>query len=133
MAIVYANESDLSPEEFIEVLNLSTLGLRRPVSDLPRISAMLKGANIIVTARDNGALVGVSRAISDFSYCTYLSDLAVAATHQGQGIGKALIQQTHQTAGLETTLILLAAPGAATYYPYIGMTQHQSCWIAPKK
>ncbi|MCA9266404.1 MAG: GNAT family N-acetyltransferase, partial [Planctomycetales bacterium] len=82
-----------------------------------------------ITARDNGRLVGVSRAITDFSYCVYLSDLAVDEAYQRQGIGKALLRQTHEAAGLNTTLILLAAPKAASYYPHIGMESHNSCWI----
>ena len=31
--------------------------------------------------------MGVSRAITDFAYCTYLSDLAVDESYQKQGIG----------------------------------------------
>ena len=57
-------------------------------------------------------LVGVSRAITDFAYCTYLSDLAVDERHQRRGIGRELIRRTHEAAGLHTTLILLAAPKA---------------------
>ena len=71
---------------------------------------MLAHADIIVTARSNGRLVGVSRAITDFSFCTYLSDLAVDRGFQRQGIGKELIRRTHDAAGLHTTLILLSAP-----------------------
>ena len=36
-----------------------------------------RAADIIVTARADGLLVGISRAITDHSFCTYLSDLAV--------------------------------------------------------
>jgi GNAT superfamily N-acetyltransferase len=89
---------------------------------------MLRQADLIVTARDAGRLVGISRAITDFSYCCYLSDLAVDAAYQRRGIGKRLIAQTHQAAGELTTLILLAAPAAESYYPRIGMQQHPSCW-----
>jgi predicted N-acetyltransferase YhbS len=94
---------------------------------------MLKNADLILTARTaDGLLVGVSRAITDFSYATYLSDLAVDAAHQRQGIGRELIRRTHEAAGLHTRLILLSAPKAQSYYPHIGMRQHNSCWfIAP--
>jgi len=108
------------------------LAERRPVSDLDTIQAMLKNADVILTARFGGLLVGVSRAITDFAFCTYLSDVAVDEKFQRQGIGRELIRRTHEAAGLHTTLILLAAPKAQTYYPQIGMTQHQSCWIIPR-
>jgi len=130
--IDYQLEPDLSVEEFIDVLVRSMLAERRPVDDIPTIAKMLAHADILVTARQDGLLVGVSRAISDFSYCTYLSDLAVDAAFQGRGIGRELIRRTHEAAGLSSTLILLSAPKAQTYYPHIGMTKHESCWIIPR-
>ena len=57
-----------------------------------------------------------------------LSDLAVDVAFQRRGIGRELIRQTHLGAGLNTSLILLAAPKAETYYPHIGMLHHNSCW-----
>ena len=126
-------ELDLTAVEFIDVLVRSTLAERRPVLEPTTIGNMLKNADIIVTARtDTGSLVGVSRAITDFAYCTYLSDLAVDQEFQGHGIGKRLIRKTHELAGLSTTLILLAAPKARTYYPHIGMQPHDSCWVIPR-
>jgi predicted N-acetyltransferase YhbS len=131
--VSYQLESDLAAAEFIDVLVRSTLAERRPVDRPDVIAAMLRHADIVVTARVDGQLVGVSRAISDFSYCTYLSDLAVDEAHQGQGIGRELIRRTHEAAGVDTTLILLAAPNARTYYPHIGMRAHESCWIIPRR
>jgi GNAT superfamily N-acetyltransferase len=128
----YQREQDLGADEFISVLERSGLAERRPVGDRERITAMLRNADVIVTARTaQGRLVGVSRAISDGSYCTYLSDLAVDRDFQGRGIGRELIAATHRIAGRQTTLILLAAPGARSYYPHIGMQPHDSCWITP--
>jgi predicted N-acetyltransferase YhbS len=131
--VLYQLEPSLTPDEFIDVLVRSTLAERRPVHDLDTIRAMLRNASVILTARINGVLVGVSRAITDFSYCTYLSDLAVDEKHQKQGIGRELIRRTHEAAGLGTTLILLSAPKAQTYYPHLGMTKHESCWNIPRQ
>lgn len=126
--IKYDIENQLSPFEFKEVLVRSTLGERRPVDDLNRLTLMLKHANLIVTAREQGKLVGVSRALTDFSFCTYLSDLAVDLDYQKKGIGKELIRRTKQAAPL-AKLILLAAPKAIPYYPKIGMTQFEFCYF----
>jgi GNAT superfamily N-acetyltransferase len=129
--IDYAVEPDLGPLEFVDLLRRSTLAERRPV-DRPEVMAgMLRQADVIVTAREAGQLVGVARALTDFNFCTYLADLAVAETHQRQGIGRELLRRTHLASGLETTLILLAAPAAVDYYPHIGLTPHPSCWIQP--
>jgi ribosomal protein S18 acetylase RimI-like enzyme len=132
-SITYTSESDLGVREFVDVLRRSTLADRRPVDDASTMAGMLAHADIIIAARsEDGLLVGVSRAISDFSYCTYLSDLAVDVAFQGRGIGRELIRQTHLAAGLCTSLILLAAPKAETYYPHIGMLRHDSCWRIPR-
>lgn len=125
-------EPQLSVEDFIGLLRRSTLAERRPIDDLARMEGMLRHADLIATARtSDGLVVGVSRAITDYNFCTYLSDLAVDAAYQRRGIGKQLIDFTHDSAGRETTLILLAAPRAVDYYPHIGMQPHPSCWITP--
>ncbi|MEZ0259979.1 MAG: GNAT family N-acetyltransferase [Alphaproteobacteria bacterium] len=127
--IVYALEPGLAPAEFRDVLVASTLGERRPVGDLARLDTMLRKADIIVTARHDGKLVGVARAISDFSFCCYLSDLAVDTSYQHQGIGKRLIEETHKASGPLTGVHLIAAPAAEQYYPKIGMEHVPSCWL----
>ena len=129
MTVEYRLEPELEPAEFIDVLVRSTLAERRPVGRPEVIAAMLANADLVVTARADGRLVGISRAVTDFAYCTYLSDLAVDEAYQRQGIGRELIRRTHEAAGLGTTLILLAAPKARTYYPHIGMQPHDSCWV----
>jgi GNAT superfamily N-acetyltransferase len=129
MDIAYALEPDLDVAEFADVLVRSTLAERRPMDRPDLLRGMLAHADIIATARCNGRLVGISRAITDYSYCTYLSDLAVDRAFQGQGIGRELIRRTHDAAGKHTSLILLAAPKARTYYPHIGMESHDSAWI----
>jgi len=129
VTVEYRLEPELEPAEFIDVLVRSTLAERRPVGRPEVIAAMLANADLVVTARADGRLVGISRAVTDFAYCTYLSDLAVDEAYQRQGIGRELIRRTHEAAGLGTTLILLAAPKARTYYPHIGMRPHDSCWV----
>ncbi len=132
-SITYAQEPELARAEFIDLLRRSTLDQRRPVDQPDVIDGMLKHADLILTARTaEGQLVGVSRAITDFSYCTYLSDLAVDEAFQKQGIGRTLIDKTHDAAGRHTSLILLSAPAAASYYPHLGMRKHESCWVVDR-
>ena len=133
MEVIYAVEPGLGVDEFLDVLARSTLAERRPIEEPETIRGMLAHAGVIATARVGGFLVGVSRAITDRSYCTYLSDLAVDRDYQRRGIGRELIRRTHEAAGLGTTLILLAAPKARAYYPRIGMEGHDSCWFIPRR
>ena len=131
--VCYAIEPEVAAEEFLGVLARSGLDARRPVGEPATIAGMLRHADILATARVGGRLVGISRAITDWSYCTYLSDLAVDRDHQGRGIGRELIRRTHEAAGLGTTLILLSAPGARTYYPHVGLNPHDSAWVIPRQ
>lgn len=125
--ITYKIEQSITTGEFTEVLNASTLAERRPVNEPERITQMLQHANLIATARDEGKLIGVARSLTDFVYCTYLSDLAVDERYQKMGIGKALIRLTKNHSP-QAKLILLAAPKAVDYYPKIGMTKWEHCY-----
>jgi len=123
-----AQGTDLDIGEVLEVYRASGLGERRPTNDAERFSAMIRNANLIVTCRVGGAMVGIARSISDFSYVTYLSDMAVSRPYQRSGIGKALIGRTMKEAP-QAKIVLLSAPAARDYYPHIGFSGHDSAWV----
>jgi predicted N-acetyltransferase YhbS len=127
--ITYRAGNDLDLEQVIELYRASTLGERRPIDERDRMAAMLKNANLIITAWDGHLIVGISRALTDFSYITYLSDLAVRVSHQKQGIGKELIRRTRAAADPKAMLLLLAAPAAEKYYSHIGFIHHPHAWM----
>ena len=135
MKITYSIEPDLDPAEFADVLHRSTLGERRPMDEPDRLKKMVENAYIIVCARDReGRLVGVSRSVTDFAYCCYLSDLAVDEDVQKQGIGKELIRLTQEAAGGDSVaLILRSAPAAMEYYPKIGLEKFDNCFGISRK
>ena len=126
--ISYRTGNNLNLDDVIDLYRASTLGLRRPIDDRDRMQRMIRNANLVITAWDGDLLVGISRSVSDFAYCTYLSDLAVRLSHQRRGIGKELVRLTKLESGPKTTVILLSAPKAVDYYPHIGFTQHPSAW-----
>lgn len=129
--ITYETTRGLTSAEFVDVLARSTLGERRPIEDAEAIAGMLRHADLLVTAWDGEQCVGVARSVTDFTYCCYLSDLAVDAAYQRQGIGMELIARTQARLGPRCNLILLAAPAAADYYGHIGFKHHPRCWILP--
>ena len=132
MNTVYAREDWLGPDEYIDVVRSS--GLNRPLDDRGRIERMLAHANLIVTARQDGRLVGLARSLTDFCFCCYLSDLAVDKACQGQGIGKRLIEETRRQAGGDkTSTLLLSAPGAMTFYQGIQMPHADNCFVYRRK
>ncbi|MFL6136994.1 MAG: GNAT family N-acetyltransferase [Frankiaceae bacterium] len=118
----------LDVEEVRELYRASGLAARRPVEDGERFAAMLRGANLVVTARIGGRLVGIARSVTDGAYATYLSDLAVDRSVQRQGVGRDLVAAT-RAAAPRATIVLLAAPAAVGYYPRIGFARHESAWV----
>ncbi len=126
-SLCYRVGNNLDLDAVLELYEASTLGERRPVHDRDRMAAMIRNANLVVTAWDGDLLVGIARSVTDFAYCTYLSDLAVRQSHQRHGIGRELIRRTRELGG-EATVILLSAPAATGYYPRLGLTQHLSAW-----
>ncbi|MEU6121166.1 GNAT family N-acetyltransferase [Streptomyces sp. NPDC047123] len=121
--------ADLDLDEVLAVYHASGLGERRPVEDRDRMAAMIREANLLVVARDTDhTLIGIARSISDFSYVTYLSDIAVIAAHQRSGVGTALMEATRREAP-DAKIVLLSAPAATGYYPRLGFTRHESAWV----
>jgi len=129
MSIEYKVNASVTTEQFIDLLNNSTLGERRPVEDLECISGMVNNSNLMVTAWDNESLVGIARSMTDFHYVCYLSDLAVDKKYQKCGIGKQLQVITQEQLGPKCKLLLVAAPDANAYYEHIGFTNNTRCWI----
>lgn len=122
------NGTELDLDEVLGVYRSSGLGERRPVADTDRMAAMVRNANLVVTCRIDGALVGIARSVSDFSYVTYLSDIAVSGPYQRSGIGRALMDATRKEAP-QAKIVLLSAPAARDYYPHIGFDRHDSAWV----
>ncbi|NOU20363.1 MAG: GNAT family N-acetyltransferase [Methyloglobulus sp.] len=128
--IEYRLNFPLEPVDVAAVLNDS--GIRRPTKDLARIERMFANADLIVSAWHEGKLIGVCRALTDFSYCCYLSDLAVANAYQNQGIGRELIARVQAAIGDEVALILLSAPEAMEYYPKVGFEKIENGFIVKR-
>ena len=123
----------LTPEQFLDLLNRSTLGERRPIDDPDTIAGMVANADITLSAWDGDKLIGVARSVTDFAYCCYLSDLAVDAAYQRQGIGVELMARTQAMLGPKCKMILLAAPAAADYYGHVGFDHYPRCWVLDRE
>jgi predicted N-acetyltransferase YhbS len=126
--IEYRDNASITAEQAIDLYKRSTLGERRPVHNVQTFEAMLRNANLIITAWDSEKLVGISRSLTDFAYVAYLADLAVDQEYQRSGIGKQLIEETKVRLGPECMIVLLAAPKANEYYEHIGFEHNPRAW-----
>ncbi|MDG2090626.1 MAG: GNAT family N-acetyltransferase [Gammaproteobacteria bacterium] len=104
-------------------------GERRPVDDAECMQGMISNSNLVITAWIENNLVGISRCVTDFHFCCYLSDLAVDSSYQKDGIGRQLQIKTQEQLGPKCVLILLAAPAANSYYEHVGYTNNERCWV----
>ena len=129
MSIEYKINEPVTADEFIDVLVKSTLGERRPIEDRKCIEGIISNSNLMATAWEDAQLVGIARSVTDFHYSCYLSDLAVAQSHQCIGVGKNLLSFTQEQLGLKCKLILLAAPEAHAYYETLGFENNPRGWV----
>ncbi len=120
-------EKELSLEDYVFILKDSGLGKRRPMQDPDHLRRMIEGSNLMVTARENGKLVGLLRALTDHCYRCFIADLAVTKSHQRQGIGKKILQFTRDL-DPEARLFLFAAEDAEPFYQKLGFKLHERCY-----
>lgn len=129
--VEYRHNLPLDPVDVVRVFDAS--GITRPTSDLPRIARMFAAPSLVISAWQNGRLVGLSRSLTDYAYCCYLSDLAVDKALQGRGVGKELIRRTQAVIGEEVSLVLLSAPNALSYYPAVGFQRADNAFVIRRK
>lgn len=133
MSIEYKVNEPITADQFVALLEASTLAERRPIEDKECMEGVIANSNLTVSAWKNSELIGIARSVTDFHYACYLSDLAVCETHQKSGIGKQLQILTQQQLGPKCKLILLAAPAANAYYEHIGFNHNPRCWVLERE
>ncbi|MDE2585399.1 MAG: GNAT family N-acetyltransferase, partial [Betaproteobacteria bacterium] len=89
----------------IELYRRSTLGEWRPVERPDIFTGMLDNSSLTTTAWHSERLVGISRVLTDFTYVTYLADLAIDTDCQQRGIDKQLVDETRRRLGGECMLV----------------------------
>lgn len=128
-AVSYRLGNDVDLDAAIELYRASTLGERRPIEKREIMEAMIRHADLFITAWDGPRLVGLARSLTDFAYVAYLADLAVHRDYQRKGIGRELIARTQQALGPTCFITLLAAPAANDYYPKLGFEHNPRAWM----
>ena len=126
-----AHQVPISADQLGDVFARS--GIRRPTDDLPRLTKMIQHANLFAGAWVDDLLVGVARGLTDFSFCCYLSDLAVDRAYQKMGIGRSLLDHVRKQLSDDVTIILLAAPEAKDYYKPLGFEWADNAWRIPRR
>jgi ribosomal protein S18 acetylase RimI-like enzyme len=65
-------------------------------------------------------LVGAGRALADGVDCSYICDIAVFPSHQGQGLGREIISRLVSLSQHHRKIILYSVPGKESFYRKLG-------------
>lgn len=134
MPVIQLSQEQFQQSQLAEFLALyQASGIIRPLTDQPRMAQMLTTANLLLTARIDGRLVGLARCLTDQAYVCYISDLLVCRSVQRQGIGRAILAELGQILGPKVQLLLLSAPTAMTYYPKVGFSPLQNAFAISRE
>ena len=129
MNIEFKINEPITSEQFVGLLEKSSLAERRPIHNSECMEGVVKNSNLVVSAWYGNELIGIARSVTDFHYACYLSDLAVDQKYQKSGVGKRLLVLTQEQLKEECKLILVAAPDANSYYEHLGFENNSRCWV----
>ena len=126
--ITYKINAELDIEDVCRLYDDS--GLRRPTRDLLRMTEMYVNSPLVVSAWRGDRLIGVARTLTDFSWSSYLADLAVAKDFQRSGVGRKLYDLTRREVGAGSMLLLISVPGAEDFYRRLGLEKEVFAFIS---
>jgi GNAT superfamily N-acetyltransferase len=110
------SEEGLDWEELSNLYRIAPLGQKDP-SDL-KIS--FSNSMFKCFVYDSGRLIAAGRALADGKDCSYICDVAVHPSYQGQGLGKAVVWKLVDLSKDHKKIILYAAVGKETFYRKLG-------------
>jgi GNAT superfamily N-acetyltransferase len=88
-----------------------------------QLLAALRNSHSLVTARLNGQLIGIGNAISDGHLVVYFPHMLVHPSHQGQGIGKRMMQAMQEKYAGFHQQMLTADGKAVDFYKSLGFSR----------
>jgi ribosomal protein S18 acetylase RimI-like enzyme len=88
-----------------------------------RFLSVLRGSSHVVTAWDDGRLVGFVNALSDGTLTAYLPLLEVLPTHQGQGIGSELVRRMLALLDSHYAVDVVCDEDLAPFYERFGLVR----------
>lgn len=119
MALVI-NQAVPQPSEYA---NLRTLAGWGEISTSVAEKA-LRNTALSICAREDGLLVGLSRAVGDGVLYFYISDVFVHPGQRGLGLGqkllRELVEKVSEASAPGATIAVLSAPGREDFYQSVG-------------
>ncbi|WP_379129716.1 GNAT family N-acetyltransferase [Paenibacillus sp. sgz500958] len=118
MSIYYASNKEEITAELLQKLFLS---VEWESGNYPNeLFQAIRGSHSIVTAWEDGMLIGLVNALSDGALTVYFHYLLVHPSYQGKGIGKELMNIMLDRYHEYKTKVLISYPHAVDFYNRIG-------------
>ncbi|SFV41245.1 GNAT family N-acetyltransferase [Ligilactobacillus acidipiscis] len=101
-----------------------SVGWKKDVENIDNLKKGLK-KSFVIAAYEDGCLVGLVRALSDFSTVVYIQDLLVCPEFQGKRIGKTLMLHLLNYFGAVGQIMVAAKPNndACKFFHYLGFQE----------
>ncbi|MNC24204.1 putative N-acetyltransferase YvbK [compost metagenome] len=132
MTINFAMNEPISASELADLFTNS--GINRSINDLERIQRMIDNADELISAWENDKLIGIIRALTDYSYSCYISELAVHKNYQRQGIGKRLVETLIEKLGQEEIKYMLTSSNTAIdFYKRCGFEKDDRAFVIRRR
>lgn len=109
-------------DELSALYRLAPLGVKPPSG----LKTAFTNSRHRCFVREHGRLVGVGRALADGFDAAYLCDIAVLPSHQGTGLGKAIVARLLEQTKGHRKIILYAVPGREAFYASFGFRRMKS-------
>ena len=124
VSTMYAVSHTITAEEYIrlrECVGWSAFAMEQAEEGLKN------SYNVVI--RQNGHAVALARAIMDHGYVVFIADVIVEPEHQGQGLGRMLVEnivdhvKNSLKPGYKYMISLLAAKGKEGFYSKLGFVE----------
>ncbi|MFL6635145.1 MAG: GNAT family N-acetyltransferase [Massilia sp.] len=102
--------------ELSELYRKAPLGNKSP----QRLETVFTNSMFRRFGYEDGVLVAAGRALADGLDCSYICDVAILPSHQGRGLGDALIAQLVELSRGHAKIILYSVPGREGFYARYG-------------
>jgi ribosomal protein S18 acetylase RimI-like enzyme len=117
MAVTWTDALDtVDWNELSELYRKAPLGDKSP----ERLKTVFTNSMFRRFAYEDGVLVAAGRALADGLDCSYICDVAILPSHQGRGLGDALMSHLVELSRGHAKIILYAVPGKEAFYARYG-------------
>ena len=115
--IEYSLEKTVNYDGLMQLFNQA--GWSDKTSDLDRLQLMVENSQIVVTAWDEGRMIGFARCVTDYVFNGQINNVIVDQGYRGRGIGKGLISRILNNSK-KVTYILRGDPDNIKFYKQMG-------------